>query len=347
LVGAETDRRRQVNRLYRYVTDEIRYVGLELGEHRFRPFSADWVLAHRIGDCKDKAALLVALCGAVKIPARMVLLRTADEGPVAGSTAVLETFNHAIVYLPEDEWWLDATAAGHDPTLPPSLDQGAAALVIDGGSSVLETTPSPGAGVARSHITLARAEGGLVTLRVRLEDTGDAASERRSVFAGSADPRRFARWLQRSFPSAELIAEPVDSLQPGRDPTVIELEGSVPRAALLSGGGIPTFPGSLDPLSRLAPTGERRTPLSVPLRPDLEWTVVVGLGPPAGGVPAPVRLETEFGELSIAAVAVDEGYQVTGRFHLVAGLVPAAKVGALRDFLVAAERHLTRPLEVP
>jgi len=108
-------RRRQIAVLYRFVADEVRYVGLELGEHRMRPFSADWVVNNKIGDCKDKAALLVSLLRVIGVEARMVLLRTGDLGPTKASLAVLESFNHAITYLPEDDLWLDGTAAGHDP----------------------------------------------------------------------------------------------------------------------------------------------------------------------------------------------------------------------------------------
>ncbi|NOZ78890.1 MAG: DUF3857 domain-containing protein, partial [Acidobacteria bacterium] len=60
-------RRARIAALYHFVTDRIRYVALEFGEHRYRPFSADWVLSHKMGDCKDKACLLVALCHSIGI----------------------------------------------------------------------------------------------------------------------------------------------------------------------------------------------------------------------------------------------------------------------------------------
>jgi transglutaminase-like putative cysteine protease len=347
LTEGVSDRLDRIARIYGFVTTDIDYVGLEFGEHRYRPFSADWVLSHKIGDCKDKAALMVALFEAVDIPARMVMVRTADLGTAVSELALLEIFNRAIAYLPEDDLWLDGTAAGHAPFPPPGICQGAQALVVDGPDSTPRVTPTPGAGYARYRYRLARGDGGMVTLEIRTEDTGEAADRRRLAFAGSSDPRRVTRWLQTQFPGAELTGEPKLRMVPGRDPTVLELEGRVVRSALLGAGGIRTFPGEFQLSAQLAPGGERRGPLLVPVRPDLEWTVEVELGGLPGELPSPVELKTRFGELKIDHSREASGYKVTGSFRLEPGLVGAADAADLRRFLVEVERHLGRPLEVP
>ncbi len=341
------DRNAKIRAIYRYVTDEIRYVGLELGEHRYRPFSADWVLNHGIGDCKDKAGFLVSLLGAIDIPAHMVLVRTADEGPVASRIAVLEDFNHAIAYLPEDHMWLDGTASGHDPTLPPGLDQGAWALVIEGRDSRPVTTPVVGAGVDRLDFSLARGDAGMVDLSVAIEATGDAASRRRGVLAGSQDPRRIARWVQGMFPSASLVGEPEIRVRPGRDPVTLQIHATVPRSALLAGGGIPTYPGELNLVSRLAPGGERHGPLLLTVEPRLEWSVTVDLGRPPTTRPEPLELSSDIGTLRVTVEPRATGWRLAGTFELKPGLLPAERAGELRDFLVQVERALVRPLEVP
>lgn len=347
LTEGVTDRLDRIARIYGFVTTDIDYVGLEFGEHRYRPFSADWVLNHKIGDCKDKAALMVALLEAVDIPARMVMVRTADRGTAVSELALLETFDHAIAYLPEDDLWLDGTATGHAPFPPPGICQGAQVLVVDGPDSAPQITPTPGAGYSRLRYRLARGDVGMVTLELRSEDTGEAADRRRMAFAGSSDPRRVARWLQAQFPGAELVGEPKLRMVPGRDPTVLDLEARVARSALLGAGGIKVFPGDLQWAAQLAPGGERRGPMLVPVRPELEWSVEVELGRPPGELPPPVELRTPFGELAIATTVEATGYQVTGSFRLRPGVVAAADADGLRRFLVEAERHLGRPLEVP
>ncbi len=347
LTDGVTDRLDRIARIYAFVTTDIDYVGLEFGEHRYRPFSADWVLNHKIGDCKDKAALMVALFEAVDIPARMVMVRTSDLGTAASELALLEIFNHAIAYLPEDDLWLDGTAAGHAPFPPPGICQGAQVLVVDGPDSAPRITPMPGAGYARFRYRLARGDDGLVAIEVRTEDTGEAADRRRLAFGGSSDPRRVTRWLQTQFPGAELVGEPKLRMVPGRDPTVLELEGRVARSALLGTGGIKTFPGEFQWASQLTPGGDRHGPLLLPVFPDLEWTVEVELGRPPGELPPAVELKTPFGELDIDHVREASGYKATGSFRLEPGVVAAADAADLRRFLVEVERHLGRPLEVP
>jgi transglutaminase-like putative cysteine protease len=347
LVGGLDDRLERINRIYRFVTNEIRYVGLEFGEHRFRPFSADWVLHHRIGDCKDKAALLVALYDSIGVPARMVMVRTNDLGPVSNETAVLEIFNHAIAYLPEDNLWLDGTATGHAPYPPPTGDQNAVVLVVDGAQSRLQNTPVAGGGLARSRFSLSPGEVGAVKLAIRVDDTGEAADLRRVRFAGSREDQRVSRWLQELFPGAQLTGKPKLQLRPGRDPTIMEIEGMVARSALESTGGIRIFPGSLEWAASMVPGGARHGPLMVAVRPDLEWTLDVDLGRPPGNLPEVVDLDTPFGLLRVEVHAQAQGYRVEGLLHLEPGLVEAGEVVDMREFLVAVERHLDRRLESP
>jgi hypothetical protein len=347
LVDGYEERLERISRLYRFVTNDIRYVGLEFGEHRFRPFSADWVLHHRIGDCKDKAALLVALLDVVGVPAKMVMVRTADLGPVSNDLAVLEIFNHAIVYLPEDDLWLDGTATGHALFPPPPMDQGALVLVIGGSESEPRVSPSPGAGRSTSRFVLSPGVGSDVSITIESRDTGEAADIRRARFAGSRDLQLFARWLQEQFPGAQLAGEPRLQLVPGRDPTVVEIDGTVPRSALASGGGIRTYPGTLEWAARMVPGGERHGPLQILVRPELEWTLEVDLGRPPRDLPEKVEIDTAFGTLHITLTVESSGYRIEGSLRFEPGLVAADDVDELRQFLVAVERHLDRRLEAP
>ncbi len=347
LTAGVEDRMDRISRIYNYVTNEIRYVGLEFGEHRFRPFSADWVLNQGIGDCKDTAALLVALFGAVDIPARMVMVRTADLGPVVGKMALLEVFNHAIAYLPDDDLWLDGTAAGHALLPPPRMDQGATVLVVDGADSRPRVTPVAGGGLSKTTYTLGASLNGSVPLEVRVEASGEAADRLRGRFAGSKDPRPFASWLQASFPGAELTTDPKYRLVPSRDPAVLELQAVVPRTALESRGGISTFPGLFDLATRVVPTGDRSGPLLVAVRPDLEWTLDVTLGRSPAVASENISLSGDFGFLKLAIEAAERGYRVNGYFHLNPGTIEADRALELREFLLEIKRVLSQPLETP
>ncbi len=347
LIGGVTNRGEKIARIYAFVTNEIRYVGLEFGEHKYRPFSADWVLTHRMGDCKDTAGLLVALFSSIDIPARMVMVRTSGLGPVAAKMALLEDFNHAIAYLPQDDLWLDGTAAGHNAFPPPGPDQNAWVLVVDGPKSRPMTTPAPGAGQFNYTYTLTRTEAGAFDLTIKTSDTGEAATMRRGRFGGSQNPLLFSRWIQSQFPGAQVIGEPDLDLKPGRQAATIEVRATVERSALFSGGGLKTYPGAFDLDTELMPSDLRSTPIVVPVRPDLEWTIDLRPGPAPPVLPDPVALRTAFGELIIEVERHSDGYKVTGRFHLVPGVVAPEDVLDLRTFLGKSRRALERPLEIP
>ncbi len=347
LIKGTTDRSERISLIYGFVTTEIRYVGLEFGEHRFRPFSADWVLDHKMGDCKDTAGLLVALFTSIGIPANMVMVRTSDLGPVTADMALLEDFNHAIAYLPEDDLWLDGTAAGHDAYPPPGIDQNAWVMVVNGANATPITTPAPGSGKYSFHFTLSRGEKNRYDLMIRTDDTGEAATHRRGRFGGSRSRVLFARWLQDQFPGAELVGEPKLALAPGRGKATMEVRGVIDRSALHAGGGLRLFPGSFDLDQELTPTAIRSTPLLVPVRPDIEWTLEIENGQNPELLPEDIEMVEPHGELVVTSVASEGGVRVEGRFHLRPGLVSPDDAEGFRSFLVAARRAMEKTLEVP
>ncbi|MCP4901042.1 MAG: DUF3857 domain-containing protein, partial [bacterium] len=347
LVKGIQNRRERISRIYRYVANDIQYVGLELGEHRFRPFSASWVLSHQIGDCKDKAALMVALFKVVGIPAQMVLVRTADLGEVPSELAVLEVFNHVIAYLPEDDLWLDGTASGQDPFFPPGLDQVAWSLVIGQKGARPGPTPVIGAGLSKVFCRLERDDtSSEVLVEMRTEDTGDAASSRRAQLFGSRNPQKFATWLQGIFPGAEVLGEAELSMPPSQDPARFSIRGKMPLSVLTGSGGVQAYPGRINLVSNLAPVGERTTPVLMTVRPVLNWTVEVMLGESGETLPDDIALDTRFGSFELRYEEVTKGYTVEGSLVLKSGLVEPDAVPDLRRFLLEVEEALGRPVEV-
>ena len=97
--------------VYGFVVTQVRYVGLEFGIHGYKPYRVDQVLQRRFGDCKDKASLMHALLAALGVDSRLVLLRMHRLGNIPEAPASLAPFNHAILYVPALDRWLDGTAA--------------------------------------------------------------------------------------------------------------------------------------------------------------------------------------------------------------------------------------------
>ncbi|MBN2695211.1 transglutaminase domain-containing protein [bacterium] len=96
-----------IKKIYKFVTNEIRYVGIELGMHSYKPFLPKEIIENRIGDCKDKSILFLSLLKLYGIEGEIVLIRTYDLGKLPSTTPSYLYFNHAIVYLFDEDKYLD------------------------------------------------------------------------------------------------------------------------------------------------------------------------------------------------------------------------------------------------
>ena len=146
-VPAGADRMATIQLLVARLHKDIRYTGIEFGEASLQPATAAEIIKRHYGDCKDKAALLVAMLRASGIPASLALLDTGPGADVTPELPGMNEFDHAIVYVPADgggdPLWIDATAEyGQVGTLP-SMDEGRLALIIAEGTTTLTLTPTP------------------------------------------------------------------------------------------------------------------------------------------------------------------------------------------------------------
>lgn len=104
-----TDPRDQARALYEWVARNIRYVAIYLGDGGFEPHDVEAILRDRYGDCKDYVVLLQALLKATGIDSSPALIN-AGAGEALSPVPVTFPFNHVILYLPEQDLYLDPTA---------------------------------------------------------------------------------------------------------------------------------------------------------------------------------------------------------------------------------------------
>jgi transglutaminase-like putative cysteine protease len=92
-----------------WVRRNVRYVGVHLGPGGVVPHAAASVVANRYGDAKDHATLLIALLASAGIDSTLALVNNGNayQLPAAPTLGVL---NHAIVYVPSLQLYLDSTA---------------------------------------------------------------------------------------------------------------------------------------------------------------------------------------------------------------------------------------------
>lgn len=95
----------------RFVQEEIRYLGYEMGENSHKPHNPNEILKNRFGDCKDKSVLLVELLKANNIEAYPALINTYEKSQIEKYLPSPLIFNHCIVtyFIDKKQYWVDPT----------------------------------------------------------------------------------------------------------------------------------------------------------------------------------------------------------------------------------------------
>lgn len=108
---AGNDKEKYLRLAVKTVQDEVRYMGIEIGEYSHRANQPERVFNQRYGDCKDKALLLVSMLRANDIPADMVLVNTSLQDKVDRLLPTTDAFNHAVAVATVNgrQVWVDAT----------------------------------------------------------------------------------------------------------------------------------------------------------------------------------------------------------------------------------------------
>lgn len=128
----------QVLELLRFVQEEVRYLGIEIGEGSHRPSEPDEVLSRRFGDCKDKSRLLASLLKSVGVEANLALVNSYNGLWAERGLPTPLAFNHVIVQarVKGKIYWLDPTLTNQNGLLKhlyqPDYDY---ALVVTGRNS--------------------------------------------------------------------------------------------------------------------------------------------------------------------------------------------------------------------
>jgi transglutaminase-like putative cysteine protease len=138
------DPERRLVEAVRFVQDEVRYLGIELGPYSHLPTGPSTVFERRFGDCKDKALLLVTVLGALGIEAYPALVNTDARQALEGWQPSPYAFDHVIVMvvLGDRALWIDATINLQRGGLPQFYNPPyARALVIRPGSRELAIIP--------------------------------------------------------------------------------------------------------------------------------------------------------------------------------------------------------------
>ena len=163
----------------RFVQDDIRYMGIEMGINSHKPASPAKVFAQRFGDCKEKSYLLCVMLRAMNIEACPVLINSDGKKATDSLLPAPTAFDHVTVRvkLDNDYYWLDPTIAYQRGNIKnlfyPDYQKG---LVID--AATTEITTIVFKRVSKQHIveyfTATDIEGGATLVVTTIFQGGEA-----------------------------------------------------------------------------------------------------------------------------------------------------------------------------
>ncbi len=283
----------------RFVQDEVRYLGFEIGANSHKPHDPEWVLRRRFGDCKDKTLLALALLRGLGIEAHAALVHTSWRQGIGQTQASPGVFNHVLLRVRLDgaTYWLDPTRTGQGGNAPADWVQAdhGLALPIDPSTSTLVPMAGPGARTqVRQVHALLDLRGGRqqdVRLTVTTRAQGAAAETLRSavVATGKAKlQKQYESYYARSYPGLALDGELGVQDDRGSNRITLVERYRIPQYWRLNEAK-GRFDGQvevpdLDEQTRGPSTAARRDPLGLGTRLDLRLNTEVKL-PPGWRIP--------------------------------------------------------------
>jgi hypothetical protein len=347
------DEAKVVAALYGFVVTNTRYVALEFGIHGYKPYRVDRILARRFGDCKDKASLIHAMLKVAGVDSRLVLLRMRNLGTLAPEVASLAAFNHAIVYVPKLDLYLDGTAEFHGSRELPSADRVANVLIVEPEApSRFLTTPeaAPEENTTSISVEVTLKPDGSATSKGQLSARGQGAPELRRQYEtpGTRVVTFEQQWAQ-SYPGVKAAEVTVSDPKDLESPMSVKFAAAMPRYAEAGPGMVRFFPfGSSRQFTQaLAPLSERTSDLVFPgvWVNELETTYTFPANWTVNEVPSDVLEESPFGTLKISASRLDGNkLRVTGRLVMAKARITAKEYGAYRAWLMRVDQAFSRKL---
>ena len=180
----------------RLVQDEVRYLALLMGEGGLTPMSADEAWRRRLGDCKAKTAMLLALLDEMGIEARPVVVSSMDDALDRRLPTVM-LFDHVLVEATVEgrSLWLDGTRTGdrhEDDVAAPAFGWG---LPLYGDGELVRMDRAPLTRPRRmTTVEIDATDGLYAPARVTAEHQmwSEAATEMQGLFAMASASQRDA-----------------------------------------------------------------------------------------------------------------------------------------------------------
>ncbi len=340
----------KVQAVYESVQRSTRYVAFEFGVHSYQPYSLSTIQRRGFGDCKDKAAMIVALLRAVGVPAEFAMVRTRSAGDVDPDAFSVQLFNHAVAYVPELNLFLDGTAEyAALGELPPD-DQGALAMTVDAeGNATRRIVPAaaPESNRITREVSARIAADGQVEFASQVKFAGYFAAEQRRNSESTDLAGSYRATLAQFYPTVKIAHAVAEGTARASREVDLKIEGSIDAA---HGEREVTLRSSLNTAGltrKYAPERQRQNPVLVPVTPSEHEIFDYDL--PQGAkatLPADTKIATTFGKVEVSYHRQGDKLHVETYTELVPLTVAPSDYAAFRTFCRAADEALQREVRI-
>ncbi len=351
LANATTDEQK-IRAIHQFVVRNTHYVALEFGIYSYRPYPVSDTYARRFGDCKDKASLMMALLRAAGIDAELALVRTRRLGDVREQPASIAIFNHAIVYVPGYDLWLDGTAEYAGLHELPLEDQGAQALTVGlDGSAQFRRIPvtRPDENYTRRAVKAEIGRDGVIRFSGATYTRGeDAPGLRREFEVPERRRQSFRNRLAEVFPTVRVEEVKVDGATDLDRDVQVDFRGELSTFAGQSSLALASSWMPRAYVSALAPLGERTQDLflSAPWTTEEELRFTLPVGARIASAPADSTISSRFGSAEFHYQQHRGGIDVHTRVQFRDTRISPQQYAAFRDFCAQVERSFRQEIKV-
>jgi transglutaminase-like putative cysteine protease len=326
--------------LYRHLQESKRYVSVQLGIGGWQPFTASYVEEHGYGDCKALSNYMKGMLAEIGVESYPVIISAGGYHPYEVEDDFVDpAFNHAILYVPGEEMWLECTSSTNPPGYLGKWCNDRKVLLVTPEGGQLTRTPK-----LSTDDNLSRED-----LQVKLAADGSAVL----TYAASMQGIAHEEW--RNYQYAYSTTDIEDEIRnKGKLPSLtlgevkIENDANQPHSAVTftaDANHYATRAGKrlFVPLNLICPrtyvpeeVEDRKYPVVISHGYTEEATITFQLpeGFRAESLPQPQQIETPFGKYATSITAVDGIVTYQRTYQMYDDEQPPEAYAAFREFLL-------------
>ncbi|HMR43698.1 MAG TPA: transglutaminase-like domain-containing protein, partial [Saprospiraceae bacterium] len=338
LVQNATSDEEKIAILYKFLQKNMRYVSVNLGIGGWQPFDAQYVETNKYGDCKALTNFMKSILKAAGIESYPVLVYAGKEKIDMPDDFFISQFNHAILYVPGPDHWLECTSISHPPNYLGTFTGDRDVLVVTANGGKKMHTPD----YSKTLNSITR------KAVFKILDTGEAALTDQALYRG--EPHDIWR-AELVYRSEEEIRKDVMKSLPFSNPVLnkftIEPDASLPEAWVKMDLILPRYASMVGkrlfvPVNKInnigeAPAGVENRKNKIFLNAGRTEIDSLVFEIPAGyqlegGAWTPVHLTSAFGEYSAELAADQKTVTFIRRFKKNNGVFPPETYAELCSF---------------